>query len=521
MRKARGAAAAGPDATPFGLRILGRPEEPARISSLRVLVLLATLIVTANIVGVATVYVLAAYVVPGPTPPDAARVALENLGVGLAWTAVFTVAALTWGRRYVLENTAWLPAGRQPDEREQRAVLRLPLLLASFQAGYWLAAAALFAGFNAALGDHLAVQIGLTLTMGGLLTSVDCYLLAEIICRPLAARALAWGLPARLETPGVRARAVLSWLLSSALPLAGLMLLAAATLTRTGISSTRLAVTVLVIGAVILIFGFRITLVAARGSADPIEGLRRAMRRVELGDLDVDVPIYDGSEIGRLQAGFNRMAAGLRERDRIQSVFEHHVGEDVARTALAGDDVLGGDVCEVGVLFVDIVGSTELAAKLAPDEVVELLNAFFAVVVEVVAEHGGLVNKFEGDGALAVFGAPVPVADPAGAALAAGRELARTLEPNSDRFRVGIGVSAGAVVAGNIGAKARYEYTVIGDPVNEAARLTDLAKGSRSRVLASWSAVEAAGPEEARCWKRGREVGLRGRADRTRLATPI
>ena len=509
--------ASGYETRPFGLRILGRADESVRISALRVQVLLSALLVSTNLVGVGAVYVLAAFVVPGPTVPDPGRVALDNLFVGAAYTAAYTAGVLTWGRRFVVEKTMWLRSGARPTEAEQKAVIRIPLLLATFQAAYWLLAALLFAGYNSLIGDHLTVQIGLAMAIGGLLTSADSYLVGETISRPLAARALAGGPPPRLPVPGVQARAFLAWLLSSAVPVTGLMVVAAASLIRRDITTTRLAVTCLVLGGVVLTFGLRITLVAARANADPIQGLRRAMMRVGAGDLNVAVPIYDGTEIGQLQAGFNQMAAGLRERERIRSVFEHHVGAQVARTALDRADVLGGGTCQVGVFFVDIVGSTGLAGRLPPDEVVALLNDFFAVVVEVAAGHGGQVNKFEGDGALVVFGAPVAVADPAGAALAAGRELAAALTRYSGRFGVGIGISAGTVVAGNIGAPERYEYTVIGDPVNEAARLTDQAKGSTGRVLASWSAVEAAGPEERRFWKRGPEVALRGRPGRTRL----
>ena len=111
-----------------------------------------------------------------------------------------------------------------------------------------------------------------------------------------------------------------------------------------------------------------------------------------------------------------------------------------------------------------------------------MLNDFFRIVVDAVDKRDGLINKFEGDAALAVFGAPLRVDGAASAALATARELADQLRklPVAD---FGIGVSAGAVFAGNIGAENRYEYTVIGDPVNEAARLADLAKTSDERML--------------------------------------
>ena len=508
------------DARPFGLRILGSPDEPARVARRRVEMLLGGLIVSSNLVGVVAVFVLAAFVVPGPTPSNVVRVAVLNIILGSGYTTLFVIAGLKWGKRAVSEHTEWLQGNRPPNESEQRAVLQLPLILAGVQGFFWLAGAWLFAAFNAFIGDHLTVQIALTISMGGLLTCANSYVVGELLSRPLAARALAHGPPARLQVPGVRARAILAWLLSSAVPVIGLMLVAAVALVRTGITTTRLAVTVLVLGAVVILFGSRITALSARANADPIRGLRRAIQKISEGDFEVSVPIYDGTEIGQLQAGFNQMAAGLRERERIRQVFEHHVGALVARSAIEGNDLLGGEACEAGVLFVDIIGSSALAQRLPPDEVVGLLNRFFAVVVDVVVEHGGLVNKFEGDGALAVFGAPAPLDDPAGAALAAGRRLAHRLRDQSEAFEAGIGISAGPVVAGNVGAPDRYEYTVIGDPVNEAARLTEAAKGTSGRIIASWSAVTQAHPSEAECWEMGREVRLRGRPGRTRVASP-
>jgi adenylate cyclase len=171
-------------------------------------------------------------------------------------------------------------------------------------------------------------------------------------------------------------------------------------------------------------------------------------------------------------------------------------------------------------MFIDMVGSTELAHERPPAEVVEVLNEFFCVVVAVVADENGSVNKFVGDAALCVFGAPLPHDDAAGAALRAARELRRRLAQELPRCDVGIGVSAGTAVAGNIGAAERFEYTVIGDPVNEASRLTELAKQYDERILASEAAVRRAGDDERRHWRLGETETLRGRALPTRLATP-
>ena len=177
-----------------------------------------------------------------------------------------------------------------------------------------------------------------------------------------------------------------------------------------------------------------------------------------------------------MQSGFNRMVAGLREREQIRELFGRHVGEDVARTALTNGTQLGGEVREVAALFVDLVGSTQMAAEQPPQEVVKLLNRFFAIVIDVVGRHGGWVNKFEGDAALVVFGAPVEDDACASSALAAARDLDARLRRDLPSLVAGIGVSAGPALAGNVGAEHRLEYTVIGDPVNEASRLCELAK---------------------------------------------
>jgi adenylate cyclase len=134
--------------------------------------------------------------------------------------------------------------------------------------------------------------------------------------------------------------------------------------------------------------------------------------------------------------------------------------------------------------------------------------------------HGGWVNKFEGDAALCVFGAPTSHPDAAGAALAAARLLRTRLDTELPEVPAAIGVSAGPVVAGNVGAAERYEYTVIGDPVNEAARLTELAKRAPGRLLASDVALERAQPRERDRWQPGESVQLRGRDRATVVATP-
>jgi class 3 adenylate cyclase len=156
-----------------------------------------------------------------------------------------------------------------------------------------------------------------------------------------------------------------------------------------------------------------------------------------------------------------------------------------------------------------------LAATLSPPEVAEILNDFFRIVVAAVDENAGSINQFQGDAALVVFGRDRP----ADAALATARALSADLRrlPIVD---FGIGVSAGPVFAGNIGAENRYEYTVIGDPVNEAARLADTAKTTPDRVMASGAAITRTDHTERGQWNPHGSIVLRGRAEATQVSVP-
>jgi class 3 adenylate cyclase len=159
-----------------------------------------------------------------------------------------------------------------------------------------------------------------------------------------------------------------------------------------------------------------------------------------------------------------------------------------------------------------------LAESRSPQEVAQVLNEFFRIVVEAVDENQGLINKFAGDAALAVFGVPLRTNEPASAALATARALGTQLRRLPVDF--GIGVSAGRVFAGNIGAENRYEYTVIGDAVNEAARLADLAKTADRRILCSAAAIDRSDEDERAQWAECYSTVLRGRSEATHVSAP-
>ena len=356
-----------------------------------------------------------------------------------------------------------------------------PRHLLKVQAVLWLIGVVVFAALNATFSGSLARNVALTVALGGTTTCSVAYLLSERALRPITMRALADGLPERESLPGVGARAMLAWGLGTGVPVVGLALVAAFVLAGASTTVDQLSVTILALSATALLIGGLVTILAARQTADPVHSVADALAEVQAGRFDVRVPVYDGTEIGLLQSGFNRMSAGLAERERIRELFGRQVGADVARAALEGGIELGGEERDVAVLFVDLIGSTALAADRPPQEVVAVINRFFAVVVQAVDGEGGWINKFEGDGALAIFGAPIALPDAYGHALAAARAAAGELVRQLPEYPAAVGVSAGLAVAGHIGETQRYEYTVIGDPVNEAARLTELAKTAPGR----------------------------------------
>jgi adenylate cyclase len=377
----------------------------------------------------------------------------------------------------------------------------------------WLGAVVVWSiltGYNHSAG--YTVRVALSILLGGLTACGLTYLLVEWTTRPVTALALAHHVPGHAVAPGLRTKLLVSWAVGAHV----FLLMIGLSYVGRPANEPPSAAAIWFIVASGLVAGSIVLYVATRSLVSPLLELRHAVRRVQGGDIDVQVAVNDGGDIGLLQAGFNQMVSGLRERRTLQDLFGRHVGEEVARRALAeGRVVLGGERREVGVIFVDVIGSTQLAQRRSPEAVVQILNQFFGTVVRVVAAEGGWVNKFEGDGALCIFGAPVATDDYATRALRAARTLRRellVLAASNRELDAGIGVSAGTVVAGNIGDEDRYEYTVIGTPVNEAARLTDEAKTRLGRVLASEEAIHRSG-NEAQSWLVADELLLRGTID--------
>jgi adenylate cyclase len=476
--------------------------------------------IVANAIGAVTVALFLTFLAPPSIDSGQFREGfIRSLVAFLIYLPASLWAGNRWGRARSERSIEWLREGRAASERDRVAILHRPLEAAQIAATFWTIAAAMFALIWASVAWEPALVVGLTIALGGVSASAVQYLLAERTMRPITARALAGGPPPGPVAPGVAARLTMAWTLATGVPLLGVIAFSIAELAGADLGKDQLVATTLFLAVAASVIGLMTIVIAARTVAEPVGAVRRALERIEEGDFDARVEVDDGSEVGQLQAGFNRMAADLEERERLRDLFGRHVGREVAEAALRREVPLGGEIREVAALFVDLVGSTTIAARRPPAEVVGLLNEFFRIVVEASERHGGWVNKFEGDAALCVFGAPGDLGDPAGAALGAAREIRDRVLEEVPRLDLGIGVSAGRAVAGNVGAEERYEYTVIGDPVNEAARLCELAKERPERLLASEAALERASSAEAARWSLGGAVTLRGRDEPTRLAT--
>jgi adenylate cyclase len=215
----------------------------------------------------------------------------------------------------------------------------------------------------------------------------------------------------------------------------------------------------------------------------------------------------------QLRRQFEASIQAATARDRVTNLFGQHVSPQVVERLLAEGANTASDIHKIAVMFVDFRGFTAGARSRSPQEVVDRLDGAFAVLVEIIDLHEGIVNKFLGDGFMALFGAPLDAPEAASHAVAAAREMLvamnRVNQASTWPLRIGIGIHFGEVVAGNIGSSRRKEYTVIGDTVNFAARLEQLNKEFNSQLLVSASVRDALGGDGNDAVSLG-EVAIRG-----------
>jgi adenylate cyclase len=278
------------------------------------------------------------------------------------------------------------------------------------------------------------------------------------------------------------------------------------------------------VAGVSLVLAIGTALYFGRTIIRPLRELETAMHRVESGDLDATAGVTSDDEIGHLAAAFNRMVGGLKREALVRDLFGQYVSPQVARLAIAQEGGLEGQVIESTVLFVDIRRFTGLAEVMPPARLIGTLNRYFERMLVVVENEGGIVNKFGGDSLLAIFGSPLnPSPDHAERAVRASLGMRVALaefnreqaEAEMPKLHVGFGLATGELVAGNVGSDRKLEYTVIGDPVNLAARLQELTPELGVSILMSAETARRA-QAVARLRSHG-EIEVRGRAERVEV----
>jgi class 3 adenylate cyclase len=244
----------------------------------------------------------------------------------------------------------------------------------------------------------------------------------------------------------------------------------------------------------------------AEAVMDRIHPLTGAFDAISRGDRDVRVEEGGSRDFVLLSKRFNQMVDGLSRAERMERAFGSYVSAPLLERIRAqhGEAVVPASLRDATVFFADIRGFTAMSEKHPPEVVVSILNRYFGEVIKLVADHQGYLNKFIGDAVVVVFNGPIDQADHAEratrCAMALQALVARLNEagafPEVGSLSVGVGVSTGPMVCGNIGSTQQMEYTVIGDTVNLAARLTS--KAGKSEVWISERTV-AALPEDIKC----------------------
>jgi adenylate cyclase len=264
----------------------------------------------------------------------------------------------------------------------------------------------------------------------------------------------------------------------------------------------------------------------ARSITRPVAELVSAAREIERGNYGISVAGAGSLEIEELSRAFNGMTRGLAERDTMRDVLGKVASPEIANQLLTGEIALGGEERDATVLFTDIRNFTTLAERLTPTETLALLNEFLTVISAVIERHGGVVDKYLGDGVMAIFGAPVRLANDAQSAIEAaiairdevrtlGRSLAERGLPNPD---VGVGVNTSRVIAGNVGSPTRLNYTVLGDGVNLASRLEGLTKRYQVAIVTSERTREGV---SGIAFRELDKVRVRGRSQAVRVFEPL
>ena len=243
-----------------------------------------------------------------------------------------------------------------------------------------------------------------------------------------------------------------------------------------------------------LVLSVPVALWLSNRASRPLLKLKYAVDQIAGGDFNARVNLDSTDEFGEVAKSVNTMAAGLTERDRVKGAFARYVSQQVLDKVLSsnGSEALTGDRRRISVLFSDIRGFSKISERLAPEKVVQLLNEYFELMVEVVFRNHGTLDKFIGDGLMAIFGAPENDPYQEEHALKAAIEMQQELAKLEKKWalagihiRIGVGIHSGPAIVGSIGSSRRMEYTAIGDTVNVASRLESATKEMGATILLS------------------------------------
>jgi len=440
------------------------------------------------------------------------------LMLGAAWVA--TIAGISYalwrGMPYLERVVAWQesPAPRAEESiAAWDAATNFPMR--SFRANtFWVGVIAglpTVAAITATLGLHWTA--GFVLLAGAMLPigygTIVNYFIAELLMRPVI-EDIAAGLPEDFPfaSNGLLIRKRLKILLPIFTAFAGLAVAAL----MAGHGGTRtLGLSIAAAVGVGVLLSLELTVLVSRSVTAPIAALRRGLERVRAGDYDARVPVVTSDELGELSHDFNLMALGLAERERMREAFGTYLDRDIVPLILDGRFPEGGVEVTVSIMFVDVRGFTSFAERANATEVVATLNSLFETMVPIVCDHGGHVDKFLGDGLVAVFGAPEGYEDHADRAVAAGLELVRAVNRPEAELHIGVGINTGTVVAGSIGGGGRLNFSVIGDAVNVCARVEAATRDTGDGLLMT-CATRSAMKREIEVVSRG-TVALKGKAE--------